>query len=233
MTKTLLSFLFLTWSWSVRAQTSVLPSVSPTMLVTTADDTESEETEYEGGAPLRVRFEAHPENIGTRTALFEWRFVKEGIAEPLLIRYDENTEFIFKESGTFLVKLLVSFVEGTDTVNYEMDEPFRIHIGESKLELPNAFTPNGDGVNDVFRAKEGFRSLVEFKAVVINRWGKKLAEWFDPADGWDGRCNGNDVPDGAYYLVVQARGADGRRYNIKKTITLLRKHQEIGGTSSH
>lgn len=94
--------------------------------------------------------------------------------------------------------------------------------------MPNAFTPNGDGVNDVFRVKDGYQSIVQFHAAVFDRWGKKLYEWSDPAGGWDGRSGGHDVPDGAYYLNLQARGADGRKYNIKKVINLLRGYLENG-----
>ena len=209
---------------------SLVPTAAPVMKIVAADGTTSEESSYEGSAPLHVRFEAHPENQGARTPLYEWRFLKDGDSAPFLLRYDENTEYTFAQSGSFTVQLLASFVLGKDTVSYEMDTPFRIVITESKLELPNAFTPNGDGTNDVFRAKEGYRSLVEFKAMVFNRWGKKVAEWSDPADGWDGRTGGSDAPDGAYYLVVKARGADGVRYDIKKTINLLRKSIGTGGS---
>ena len=147
------------------------------------------------------------------------------------MRYDQDTEYEFLQSGTFSVELRVSFVQGTDTIAYEMDEPFSIAISESKLEVPNAFTPNGDGVNDVFRVKEGYKSIVSFKAMVFDRWGKKLYEWTDPAGGWDGRSAGHAVPDGGYYLNIQARGADGKHYNIKKVINVLRGYTESGTTT--
>ena len=144
------------------------------------------------------------------------------------MRYDEDTEYNFNESGSFSVELRVSFVQGTDTIAYAMDTPFSLTISESKLEVPNAFTPNGDGVNDVFRVKDGYQSIVQFHAAVFDRWGKKLYEWSDPAGGWDGRSGGHDVHDGAYYLNLQALGADGRKYNIKKVINLLRGYLENG-----
>ena len=110
-----------------------------------------------------------------------------------------------------------------------MDSPFKISISESKLEVPNAFSPNGDNINDIFKVKDSYQSIVSFKGMIFNRWGKKLFEWTDITQGWDGRSNGNDVPDGAYFLHIQAKGADGRNYNIRKTINLLRGYQE--GTS--
>lgn len=93
----------------------------------------------------------------------EWR------KHPFLVRYDEDTEYAFNQSGTFSVEVRISFVQGTDTIAYEMDQPFAVTISESKLEVPNAFTPNGDGVNDVFKVKDGYQSIVSFKAMVFDR----------------------------------------------------------------
>lgn len=205
------------------------PSAMPTMTITTADGQESEETEYEGSAPINAVFCAHPENVGSYTPYYEWRFFRQGEEKPFLTRYEEETTYVFKESGAFLIELYISFVEGTDTIEYEMDSPFMINISESKLEVPNAFTPNGDGVNDVFKVKEGYQSIVSFEASVFNRWGKKLYSWKDLEGGWDGKSGGSNVPDGAYYLVIKAKGADGRNYDIKKTINLLRGYTEAAG----
>lgn len=197
------------------------PTANPVMVVTT-DEGESEETAYDGSAPMVATFKANPENLGTYTPYYEWRFYRAGEDKPFIIRYEEETQYTFATSGSFTVELLVSFVQGTDTITYSTDQPFDISISESKLEMPNAFTPNGDGINDIFKAKEGYESIVSFEAAVYNRWGRKLYEWNDIASGWDGKFNGSDVPDGAYYLVVKAKGADGKNYNLKKTINVLR-----------
>ena len=202
------------------------PTVSPIMRVTGGQLQNEETTEYNGNAPMQASFLSQPSHLGNYVALYEWRFTKQGEQAPFLIRYDENTAYTFNKSGSYLVTLAVSFVQGTDTIEYEMDTPFMITISESKLEVPNAFSPNGDGVNDVFKVKNGYQSIVSFKGMIFNRWGKKLYEWTDISQGWDGRSNGNEVPDGAYFLHIQAKGADGRNYNIKKTINLLRGFQE-------
>lgn len=204
------------------------PSASPTMTLTEADGTQEETSVYEGSAPLHAVFSANPEDVGGYTPYYEWRFTREGESEPFLKRFDEVTEYDFNTSGTTSVTLYISFVQGRDTITYEMDSPFIVTISESKLEMPNAFTPNGDGYNDIFKAKEGYESIVEFHATIFNRWGRKLFEWDDPAEGWNGTAGGSDVPDGAYYLVVKARGADGRRYDMKKTINLLRGYTQDG-----
>lgn len=212
------------------AQESI-PSANPTMTYVDEDGMEVEDTQYDGSAPFSATFKAQPENIGSYTPLYEWRFTKSGEESPFLVRYDEDTEYTFNESGSYSIELYISFVIGTDTIAYEMDEPFSVTISESKLEVPNAFTPNGDGVNDVFRVKEGYQSIVSFKAQIFSRWGKLLFEWNDPSEGWDGCSGGNNVPDGAYYLRIEARGADGRNYHIKKVINLLRGYTEGSSTS--
>ena len=56
----------------------------------------------------------------------------------------------------------------------------------SVLLMPNAFSPNGDGINDIYKPKEGYQNIKEFHAYIYNRWGQKLFEWSDPATGWDG-----------------------------------------------
>ena len=216
---------------AIAAQSDDLPTANPVMTYTDDDGQEVSETQYDGSAPFKATFKACPEHTGNYTPLYEWRFTRSGETSPFLVRYDQDTEYEFLQSGTFSVELRVSFVQGTDTIAYEMDEPFSIAISESKLEVPNAFTPNGDGVNDVFRVKEGYKSIVSFKAMVFDRWGKKLYEWTDPAGGWDGRSAGHAVPDGGYYLNIQARGADGKHYNIKKVINVLRGYTESGTTT--
>lgn len=203
-----------------------IPGANPVMTVIT-DEGEQEETSYEGSAPVEICFEARPENLGSYTAYYEWRFYTQGNeSSPYIIRYDENTAYTFMTSGQTFIDLLITFVDGKDTINYEMDEPFVVSVSESKLEMPNAFSPNGDGINDVYKAKDGWQSIVSFKAAIFTRWGKKLYEWNDPDGGWDGKVNGHVVPDGAYYCVVQAKGADGKNYSIKKTVSVLTTYDE-------
>ncbi len=208
-----------------------LPSVSPAMVYTGDDGAETEEEAYDGDAPFTATFKARPTDLGEYTAIYEWQFTRQGESTPFLRRYEEDTQYTFNQSGTYTVMLLATFVQGTDTLQYsqgENGEGFTVTISESKLEVPNAFTPNGDGINDVFRVKEGYKSIISFKARVYDRWGKKLYEWDSPAGGWDGKGPGGNAPDGAYYLNIEAKGADGKKYNIKKVINLLRGYTDKG-----
>ena len=92
----------------------------------------------------------------------------------------------------------------------------------SVLLMPNAFSPNGDGINDIYKPKEGYQNIKEFHAYIYNRWGQKLFEWSNPATGWDGTYNGKPVKEGVYFCLVKAKGADGKTYQIKRDVNLLR-----------
>ena len=208
--------------------TSQAQGVEPTATYVDDDQNMVETaTDFVAQAPLDVTFRANPKDMGTHTPAYEWHFRKETEAQDMMVRYEEDTQYTFTESGTFRVTLKTRL---TDT-DEELDSVvIRVTISESKLEFPNAFSPNGDGINDVYRAKPGYRSIVQFHAYIFNRWGQKLYEWTDPAGGWDGTYKGSDVKQGTYYVLVKAKGADGREYNIKRDVNLLRGYTE--GTST-
>ena len=206
---------------------AMLADFTPTAYYT-VDGEQREETEAidDAQAPLRVTFRANPSALDEGTVpSYEWRFVKDGSRDAYIVRYEENTDFEFMESGTTNVSLYVSY--GGDE-EPELISTIRISISTSVLEMPNAFSPNGDGVNDIYKAKDTHKSIVEFKAYIFNRWGQKLYEWSDINSGWDGTYHGSPVKDGVYYVLVKAKGADGREYNIKRDVNVLRDYIEEG-----
>ncbi|MEO6902386.1 MAG: PKD-like domain-containing protein [Bacteroidia bacterium] len=87
--------------------------------------------------------------------------------------------------------------------------------------IPNVFTPNGDGVNDLFTISgKGIESL---HADIYNRWGQKEYEWNTINGGWDGRsATGLAAPSGTYYYMINAIGFDGKKYVEKGSLTLIR-----------
>lgn len=213
-----------------------IPTISPTATYVT-DEGEEENSNMSGNAPLIGRFQANPQNVGEYSANYEWRFTIDGESTPYLTRYEESTEYTFTKAGTHNIVVYATFINGNDTIAYTQeywDEigPMRVTISESKLEMPNAFSPNGDGINDIYKAKDGYQSIIEFHAYIFNRWGQKLYEWDDPAGGWDGKYNGKDVKQGVYFVLVKAKGADGRTFNIRRDVNLLRGYTEESGTST-
>jgi len=89
------------------------------------------------------------------------------------------------------------------------------------LALPNAFTPNGDGRNDVFKiGNMNFQKLQEFS--VYNRWGQQVFTTNDPKQGWDGTYNGQPQEMGVYTYLIQVAYPDGTVDNYKGDVTLIR-----------
>jgi gliding motility-associated-like protein len=91
----------------------------------------------------------------------------------------------------------------------------------SVLIIPNIFTPNGDGANDLFTV-EG-TNLVSVTGQIFNRWGQKMFSWDNVKGSWDGRTSsGSEVPDGTYFYIVEALGGDGTEYFEKGGFSLIR-----------
>ena len=214
-----------------------IPTISPTATYIASDGTEEITSEKSGSAPIKGFFEANPQYTDGWDCYYEWRFTLEGEDQPYLIRYDENTELLFSKYGTTNIVCYATFVNDGDSVVYGEEywmsemQPMRCSVASSKLDMPNAFSPNGDGINDILKAKEGYRSIVSFQAAVFNRWGQRLYSWNTLEGGWDGKSNGKTVRDGAYFLVVSAKGADGRKYNIRKAISVISGYRSEKGVA--
>jgi gliding motility-associated-like protein len=88
------------------------------------------------------------------------------------------------------------------------------------LFVPNAFTPNSDGKNDIFKV---YAEFVEyFHMLIYDRWGKLTYEFKHPEDSWDGTTNGAPCPEDVYVYFLEARGFLGEKIQRKGTIMLLR-----------
>lgn len=184
-------------------------------------------------APIRVAFRAEVENAAAYDDIsYRWIMSKVEPYQEIWSGHADEAEREFPaltESGNYQAYCCVTLTKGDQVFQMVSEPALGLTVATSKLEVPNAFTPNGDGMNDVFKMKDGHESIVEFHAMVFNRSGKKIYEWTNPDDGWDGTMNGHggvDAPDGAYYLVLKARGADGLKYDRKMTINLLRGYNE-------
>lgn len=170
-------------------------------------------TTISGSAPLEINFLARAnEPVAT---YYNWSISRGG--DIILTRTEENHLYTFRESGTYLVKLRV------ENAWCSFEDSVTIKVSESAMYAPNVFTPNGDFINDEF--KVAYKSIVEFKATIFNRWGVKIFEWTDPQKGWDGTYNGRNVSEGPYFYVIRGRGSDGQEYLLKGDINLLRGRQ--------
>jgi gliding motility-associated-like protein len=85
-----------------------------------------------------------------------------------------------------------------------------------------AFTPNGDGINDLWLVTNGTGCLDKAKAEVFNRYGAKVFESKDYKNNWNGTYNGKPLPDGTYYYVITYRLINGKDQFLKGNVTILR-----------
>lgn len=229
----------LTLCFMLQHLSAQLPTINPSFTAIDATKKEESGTQFTGSAPIVVKFYANTANTDGWTAYYEWRFYREdNLTEPYLIRHnEEDTEYTFTEAGAHYVMLYATFTQGTRVQNYTEEywgdhKALIISASESKLEMPNAFSPNDDGRNDVYKPKDGYQSIVEFHGYIYNRWGQLLFDWTDPSKGWDGTHNGHPVKEGVYFCLVKARGADGRVFNIRRDVNLLRGYRDSAQSPS-
>ena len=119
-------------------------------------------------------------------------------------------------TGTYTVTLTVSSGPCVSTAT-------TIIVVEDGLtiEIPNVFTPNEDGKNDVFTIKSS--GVKEISLQIFNRWGTKLYEFTGAKASWDGLApNSSKVPEGTYFFFVKATGFDGQEIEKHGTVNLFR-----------
>ncbi|RLD40738.1 MAG: hypothetical protein DRI89_11360 [Bacteroidetes bacterium] len=132
----------------------------------------------------------------------------------------EITEAIQIDSmGHYMVEVIsYEGCKATDAVQVlwgENGEPFY---------MPNAFTPNGDGLNDTFRAVPKYDYISSYQLTIYNRWGQQIFECNDIDCGWDGNYNGKASPNGAYIykIVYEEISRPGQTKTLNGSVILVR-----------
>ena len=163
-----------------------------------------------GLAPLPVQFT----NTSSNAYFFVWDF-----GELSSGSIDKDPSYVYKEDGRFKVTMIASDSLGcSDTVFAQ--------ITVNSLDVlftPNAFTPNGDGLNDVFAPTYNPNRFEFLEMKIFNRWGVVIHETRMPGgEWWNGKINGNPEPAGIFTYAISARDKKGRSYELNGTVTLLR-----------
>ena len=160
-----------------------------------------------GKLPLSVRFENH----GTYAPQARWIINGEE-------QYETRPKFshIFEESGAYWVVLEISDENGSrsrDSVEITVEDDYYVNI-------PKAFSPNGDGINDAFVIEtEGVSSL---KCTILDRAGNLVYKYDSVYGHWDGKdMAGNEQPAGIYFCIVEIVDANGKSQEPKKTTVSL------------
>ena len=101
-----------------------------------------------------------------------------------------------------------------------LSQPATATTRSDQIFIPNAFTPNGDGLNDVLRVYSNVIRQMRF--VVFNQWGEKIFESNDQNTAWDGTHQGKPQPSGVYMYVCDITLNTGERIQRKGAINLVR-----------
>ena len=96
--------------------------------------------------------------------------------------------------GRYWVTVLVNNCRGADTIRVTACS------GINPLFFPSAFSPNGDGLNDLFRPKGG--EVADFHMIIYDRWGQLVFDSHDPGTGWDGTYRGKTCQAGVYTYIA-------------------------------
>ncbi|MFY9153514.1 MAG: gliding motility-associated C-terminal domain-containing protein [Prolixibacteraceae bacterium] len=194
-------------------------------------------------APLTVTFTNNSENGDP--GKYEWFIYKDlqkiieekeaGTFKDSIdqIIYSDSPVYIFEETGSYKVKLVSKKVSEFNTCTDTMYMADYIIVDESLIDAPNAFTPNGDGTNDIFAVR--FFSMKSVKVSIFNRWGKRVHMWESnnvrgfynsastiPESVWDGKIGGHLASPGVYYWVAEGIGRDGKKQSENGFVHLFR-----------
>jgi gliding motility-associated-like protein len=90
------------------------------------------------------------------------------------------------------------------------------------IKVKNAFTPNGDGVNDNWMVYDQYDCLQNVTVQVFNRYGSKVYESRNYRNDWKGTYNGQSLPDGTYYYVIGFKLLSGRVQEVRGDVTIMR-----------
>lgn len=131
--------------------------------------------------------------------------------------FTQNTIHTYGDTGVYCPQLIVTDMHGChDTIDHCIDikPQFTIYI-------PNAFTPNGDGLNDVFLPKGDY--IENFEMYVFDRWGEQIYHTTNINQGWDGTMHGNKVQEDTYvYLITCTDPENNKQYSYTGRVTVVR-----------
>jgi gliding motility-associated-like protein len=115
--------------------------------------------------------------------------------------------------------MLIAYSNGgcsdTATIEFKVKDDF-------KLWVPNAFTPEGDGLNETFNVHGLTSEFYGYEMQIYDRWGSKVYHSNNIAKGWDGTVNGKNGLPGVYVYIITMRNPLHHVIQFKGAVTLLR-----------
>jgi gliding motility-associated-like protein len=149
------------------------------------------------------------QSLGNPT-LWDWDFGNGDSANA------QNPRFIYDSPGNYTVLLYIENQYGcSDTTSGEITiSP------EYTFYIPNAFTPNGDGINDQFGGAG--TNIKEYEMYIFNRWGEKIFTTFDMNKKWEGYLGKEKVQDEVYVYLVVIKDIFDQPHKYRGTVTMIR-----------
>jgi gliding motility-associated-like protein len=111
-----------------------------------------------------------------------------------------------------------SYLEKADWAFENNFLPYLLINVSEDLTIPNVFTPDNDGINDLFQVTS--KGLTEFNLTIVNRWGNVVYESTNSDSGWDGTYNGVQCSDGTYFYILNAKSKT-KEYKKHGHLTLI------------
>jgi len=131
---------------------------------------------------------------------------------------EQNPTYTYQDTGTYCVNLIVMSREGcTDTTsNCLVIDP------DFKLYIPSAFTPNRDGINEVFKPVGQY--VKNFEMYIFDRWGMEIFHTMDVNNGWNGaqHNSGQLCEDGIYIYKITLTDSEQNQHSYVGNVTLLK-----------
>ncbi|GEM_PF-1490734 len=139
--------------------------------------------------------------------------------------WDAYTHIRWQDGDTNAVRSLTKAFDGYVAVDHPcFQQQLNVRIGRERCDcqlfLPTAFTPNGDGLNDVYMPVYDCSPQL-FELTIFDRWGKVVFESAEPAQAWDGNINGLPAETGFYAVRVTLLGVASREIRQKGTSVYL------------
>lgn len=140
------------------------------------------------------------------------------------VNNEDRTNLFFNSFGTFdyIISEIGEYEIVMEVSNHnECTDTISLHLTIQGIKEINSFTPNGDGINDLFYI-ESF-GIENMTTTIYNRLGDKVYQMNGPDETWNGiSMNGLEVPDGVYFYVMDANGKDGSKFQEKGSVTIFR-----------
>jgi gliding motility-associated-like protein len=147
-------------------------------------------------------------------------YVCDGVDYNLIAGYNDSTSYVWQDGSTNPIYTVTKpgfyWVIATNPACSVMDT-VTVKLC-TKLWVPNAFTPDGNNVNDIFYAYSS-TDLVKFEMFIFSRWGEVIFESKDIYKGWDGNFQGSPCPMGVYTYLIRYKGQANDAENLEGEIT--------------